>query len=259
MLYATDPPNNRVLIVDASSNAVVGQLQTNGQSLELAFHPAGHRLYLSANAGDLLVYSIDSNYVSQLITTLSGVGAATAVGVDPTGSNLYVVDRGGQRLVIIDTASNTINTIVPLGGFGYGLAFSPNMDRAYVTTSSPSRIIVIDTQTKAIVQTISAGTDARGIAIQNNRAYVANGSGSNTVTVVDLSTGQTVTSIPVGEQPFDVRASIDGKKIYAAAFGFALNGGSTISVIESSSNTVTATIPTGNLPYRIAAGLVPIQ
>ena len=40
----------------------------------------------------------------------------------------------------------------------------------------------------------------------------------NTSTVVDLSTGQTVTSIPVGEQPFDVTASIDGKRIYAAAF-----------------------------------------
>jgi YVTN family beta-propeller protein len=74
--------------------------------------------------------------------------------------------------------------------------------------------------------------------------YVAN-QGSNDVSVVNLTTGEVVDTIDVGEEPYGL-ANV-GTKLYVAN-----TNSDDVSVIDSTTNTVTETIDVGVKPYYVA-------
>ena len=77
------------------------------------------------------------------------------------------------------------------------------------------------------------GASPYGVALVGNTAYVAN-QGTNTVSVINTLTGQTVRSpIVVGSAPTGVVASPDGSYVYVAN-----RTSGTVSVIRTSNNTV---------------------
>jgi YVTN family beta-propeller protein len=75
---------------------------------------------------------------------------------------------------------------------------------------------------------------------------VATGRG-NSVAVVDASSNKLLDMIPVGQRPWGIALTPDGKKLYAA------NGLSNdVSVIDTATDKVTATIKAGDGPWGIA-------
>ncbi len=96
------------------------------------------------------------------------------------------------------------------------------------------------------VGTYPVGTKPHGIAVSadGTRAYVSNtgdfGTPGNTVTVLDLTTGSTVTTITVGTFPQAAVLNPSGTKVYVANYT-----SGTVSVISTASNTVTKTITLG--------------
>ncbi len=79
-------------------------------------------------------------------------------------------------------------------------------------------------------------------------AYISN-SASNTVSVIDTTDNTVKATVNVGNGPWGVAATLDGK-VYVVN-----DQGHTVSVIDIATNTVTATIPVGNNPFGIAANL----
>lgn len=77
-------------------------------------------------------------------------------------------------------------------------------------------------------------------------AYVANLI-SNTVSMVNIPTGQVVNSIPVGPGPIDAAISPDGTQVYVSN-----NAGGDVAVIDTASSTVVATIPVQSFPVGLA-------
>ncbi len=77
-------------------------------------------------------------------------------------------------------------------------------------------------------------------------AYVANNS-DGAVSVIDLATGDTVTTITVGTAPVGVTLNPAGTTAYVSNFG-----SGTVSVIDTASNTATATITVGAEPELLA-------
>jgi len=85
---------------------------------------------------------------------------------------------------------------------------------------------------------------AQGLA-QN--AYIANAN-SGTVSVIDTRTNTVIGSpIPVGDVPWGVAVSPDGRKVYITNI---YSG--TVSVIDTRTNTAVATFPAGHNPYGVA-------
>jgi YVTN family beta-propeller protein len=73
-------------------------------------------------------------------------------------------------------------------------------------------------------------------------AYITNQS-SNTVSVIDTTTDTVIATIPVGQTPFGVAVSPDGRQVYVTnVFS------NTVSVIDTATSTVSATIPVGLPP-----------
>jgi YVTN family beta-propeller protein len=98
----------------------------------------------------------------------------------------------------------------------------------------------------AFVSGVLAGTPTLA---QN--AYITNGGGSGTVSVIDTATGAVTATINVGLYPRGVAVTPDGSKVYITR---AVTGGNSVSVIDTATNAATAiTDPSFDGPLGVAA------
>jgi YVTN family beta-propeller protein len=72
------------------------------------------------------------------------------VAITPNGVRAYVTSPEGA-VTVIDTATNTVLTTIPLAMNFYGLAITPDGTRAYVSNPNNHTISVIDTGTNTVV------------------------------------------------------------------------------------------------------------
>jgi YVTN family beta-propeller protein len=96
---------------------------------------------------------------------------------------------------------------------------------------------------------LALGVDVRP-AEASPFAYVTN-TPSNTVSVIDTATNNVVATVPVGNGPFGVAVTPDGKRAYVANIGFSAFS-NTVSVIDTATNTVVATVTVGFQPIGVA-------
>src|SRR5262245_10939188 len=78
------------------------------------------------------------------------------------------------------------------------------------------------------------------VAQAQTRAYVAGGSPSGSVFVLDTTTNTLVTTIAVGEGTFGIVVTPDGSRVYVAT-----QSASQVAVIDTATNTVVDRIPVG--------------
>lgn len=79
------------------------------------------------------------------------------------------------------------------------------------------------------------------------KAYITN-SNADSVSVVDTSTFQVLSTIPVGTLPRSVALAPDGRYAYVVNHG----GGGSLNVIDTELDSVVSSIPIGALPYALA-------
>jgi phospholipase C len=138
----------------------------------------------------------------------------------------YVPGIVGGNVAILNTATRALVSAITSGTTNpYGVAATPDGSQVWVTESGTNTVSVVPTQGSApnkISGTIVVGIYPHGIAItpDGKTAYVANTGpntgpgGSETVSVIDVST-QTVTgTIDVGEAPQVVTISPDGSLVF---------------------------------------------
>ncbi len=148
----------------------------------------------------------------------------------------YVADRGSNVLVV-NGATNTIVTAIPVSGTPTAVAVTPDGTRLYVTINNLNTVDVISTSTNTLLTTIPVGQGPWQLTITPNgaTAYVANLT-SNDVSAIDTATNTVIATIPVGVHPVSLAVSPDGSRVAVANFGSKV-----VSLISTSSNTVTAT------------------
>jgi len=164
----------------------------------------------------------------------------------------YVPNAGSNDVSVLDLATNTVVTTIPVGTGPQGVAVSPAGTRVYVTNYASSDVSVIDTASNSAVATIPIGPAPSpgllGIAINpaGTRAYVAD-SISGHVTVIDTITNAVVGSVISGSLPYGVAVHPSGARVYVTN-----SGEDTVSVIDPSTHSVLTRIPVRHQPYGIA-------
>jgi YVTN family beta-propeller protein len=150
----------------------------------------------------------------------------------------YVANELSATVSVIDPATNTVVTTIPVGGSPDGIVASPDGSRVYVSNFNDGTVSVIDTAANSVVSTIHVGGAPAHLTISpdGTTVYVPNEFGNN-VTLVDTNTNSVVGSITVGFGPFSVSVTPDGTRAYTGNF---FEG--TISVIDTATNTVVTTI-----------------
>ena len=83
-------------------------------------------------------------------------------------NDLYVIDRAGGTLIVVDTVRHYVRAKLTVGPEPVGIALSPTGDTAYVTISSANEIAVVDVNELRIVEYITVPAHPYAIAVSNN-------------------------------------------------------------------------------------------
>ncbi|KUH97772.1 hypothetical protein AU188_19245 [Mycobacterium sp. IS-3022] len=272
--------NTTVAVVDLNTNTVVDtDAGTPGrQDIQVGPTPhgvavVGNRLYVTHYSSrntvtvvDLDTYTaidLDPDTPGRQDITIEGLEGAYLIAVE---DRLYVSHGFDGAVSVIDTSTNTVTESVSTGG-SYPAAMALDGTRLYVANFGTDTVAVIDTTSNTLVdmdpdisgdQNIGgAGIDQpRGIAVANNKLYVANGNG--TVSVIDLTTNTPVDANPdlEGIQPissgggdfaFLADIAVSGDRIYVSDVN-----NTRVLVIDTSTDTVVDVIGTTHSPWDLA-------
>lgn len=77
---------------------------------------------------------------------------------------MWVSNRGSQSVTVLDAASASILTEIPLPGEPLSITFANDGNHAYVSSPASNRVFVIDVETREMVESLEAGRRPSGIA-----------------------------------------------------------------------------------------------
>jgi YVTN family beta-propeller protein len=163
----------------------------------------------------------------------------------------YVANLGSDTLSVVDTATQSVVTSIPVGDDPDGVAVTPDGTQVYVANFLSDNVSVIDAGTNRVTKTIDVGSGPVGVAVRPDGAlaYVTN-RGSNTVSVINVATNALVTTIAVGAGPNAVAITPNGALAYVTNSFTKAPG--TVSVIDLQTNAVTVTVEVYRNPNRLA-------
>src|ERR1700749_3416058 len=113
----------------------------------------------------------------------------------------YVSNANDSFISVVDTATNTVVSNIPMGGFPDGLAVTPDGKFIYVLSRVNGNVLVISTATEQIVASVPVGGDQGPIVISPNGALAYYGDISGTISVINTATNTLTATISTGPFP----------------------------------------------------------
>jgi YVTN family beta-propeller protein len=131
----------------------------------------------------------------------------------------YIGNIGETKVSVIDTATNSVVTTVPLPESVTGIAVNPAGTRVYAANSM--HLYVIDTATNVVVATVKFGTGIggyAGVAVHpaGTRVYVTSNWNESAIKVIDTQTNTEIATIPTWGSSMGLAVNPDGKRLYVA-------------------------------------------
>jgi YVTN family beta-propeller protein len=169
-VYVPNGTGHYTSVIDTSTNTVIATTPGGEYALGVAINPPGTVVYI-ANRFDHNVFVIDAT-TNSLIATIPVVKYPIGIVVNPMGTRVYVVGGalgeyyngvvGDPQISVIDTATNTVITNIPLSGGGSaGVSITPDGKLLYVARPEDNNVSVIDTAANTVILTISVGNNPR--------------------------------------------------------------------------------------------------
>jgi YVTN family beta-propeller protein len=174
-----------------------------------------------------------------------------AIVLHPDGKHLLVSNNGygRQSVDVVDLTKGRVVSQAVVEKAWLGLALSADGKKVYAGGGLSNSILTFGFERDKIsalepIPVGPAGTDIYpgGLCVAGNRLYVANNL-SNNLSAVDLTTGNILGTVAVGDHPYTCLASPDGSTVYVSVWGAAQ-----IAVIDPQSMIVSGKIPTDDHP-----------
>ncbi len=218
-VWVTNTRQNTVAVYRQSDLSLVKQFPVGAvaHARDVVVDAARNRAYVSASGEDFIAV-FDSRTLEQLpnITIASGVRGEkfvpTSLDLDPQTGKLYTASLATPEAAVIDTASNTVEKVIPLvnARSAIGVAWNPVGKRLLVVSQGSDNLLIVDPETGTIDHDVYVGAGALNVSYEPTRrlAYVTN-RGADTVTVVD-DNGRIVANLAGGSFPNHVSKGADG-------------------------------------------------
>lgn len=188
-----------------------------------------------------------------LATLPTGAGPHEVV-LSSDGRRAVVTDYGAQQagrsLTVIDVVGLKVERTIPLDDFPrpHGIVFLPGDTTVAVTSEAARAVVVVDVRSGTVVKVAStgqAGSHMVGVASDGRRAWTGD-IGSNTVTELDLVTGEMKRHIDVPAQPEAINVTPDGGEAWVGS-----NATGRVSVVDTRSGAVATAGEGFGWPYRM--------
>lgn len=240
-LYVSNSPNialpnsGKVTIINTATNLVVASIPAFEIPHALVVSPDGSRLYVAnqiqsspGTAGSVNLFII--NTANNAVMNTIGLGYSPccalnplSVCISPDGTRVYVSKYHSNTVSVINTSTNAVIAVVPVGNNPSGMAISPDGSKIYVTNTGQNTVFVINTATNAVDATMVVGTAPHGIDLSpdGSQLYVAN-TGSNNVSVINTANYSLIATILVGTNPHALGNFITGPTCPGAPVTFTI-------------------------------------
>lgn len=210
-LYVTHPESGQLTILDGQALKVPRVIDLTGAPFGVAASADG-RVFVSDWNRNLLVVLDESGAKLAEI----GVGRAPAhVVVSAASKRVFVANREGDSVSVIDTERLTVVATVGVGHAPFALAVSPGGDRLYVANAQSSDLWVFSTESLERLGAVQVGAMPYGIAVgpAGDRILVANQQ-SGSVFIIDAASLVVTHRVKVGRYPENVVILPNGSRAY---------------------------------------------
>jgi DNA-binding beta-propeller fold protein YncE len=217
-LYIAHMNADQLVVFDTSKRQVVANLDGFKRVHGVTVAPEIHRLYASVT-GNHQVVAVDT----ESLKTLGTAGPITypdGLAYAPKQNKVFVSDEHGGVDAVIDVATNTLITNIPLGGGAGNTVYDSVAGHILVAVHGVNLLAVIDPARNQIINRIPLPgiKNPHGIALDTGDriAFIA-GEENHSLAMVDLRTMKVLSTYQVGDDP-DVLAYDPGlKRLYVSA------------------------------------------
>jgi YVTN family beta-propeller protein len=200
LLLVTVYGENRVAFIDTATQSVVATAAVP-KPHTLAISPDGKVAYVTVQEpGHFGLARIDVPARSVVRTLpLEKTPRDGEFGYD--GKMFYFTQAGLNSVAVLDPASDKIVAEIPTGVSPHFVGYPRNSAFGMVVVQGPGELLLFDPATNAPVRSVAVGKQPHWATASGDgkKAFVTN-EGSNDVTMVDLTSGQT-TTVAVGVAP----------------------------------------------------------
>ena len=229
--YAAVPSGPHVVILDATTFKEKGKIESeffrssraNGSASPhgMALTTDGSKLYVGLENADIpgiVVYDTRANKVVRKIDVVLRGGHFLAI--QPKTDKLYYPMREDNRVLVVDTRTDTITKIIPIEGGPVGVGFAPNGE-VWIHNDRDGAVHVIDGRKDEVVKVLKGlGEGAGRMAVSADGRWAASThSTTQDVAVIDASTKTVAATVKIGRGPGFPVFSPDSTKLYVMNSG----------------------------------------
>lgn len=173
-VYVTNSLSNSVSVIDVVSNTVsatipVGSyprgIKAHGSDIYVAIY--GDENYTGGNS----IWVIDSTTDTVTTTIASPYNTDGPRGVNVLGSEIYIANFRSNNVSVLDTNTNTISYVIPVGTGPRGVVGLGT--KVYIENFEDGTISVIDTTSHSVTETLQVGHSPSGMAVDNTDIYIS--------------------------------------------------------------------------------------
>jgi len=195
-VYAAHGGNRSLMIVDADSGKVLGQVEV-GDMAGSAIDPVTGRVF-TGNGNDRSVSEVDPVAMTEL-RNVDLPGNVDGIVYDPAGSKIYADEDDGTHIYVIDAKTlKQVGSIDLPGHKPESLAIATASHKLYQNIANLSEVVVIDLKSGAIVQTIPTPEIKNNHPLEYDQAFnrIIVGGANGVLASYDTS-GKLLDKIPV--------------------------------------------------------------
>jgi YVTN family beta-propeller protein len=203
-----------IVVIDTATATVTKFISTRANVGALTFTADGSTVYAShylSSEGPTGIDVIDSA-TGAVTAKIGDENYSEGLVVSPDAATLFVAQRDADSVAVVDTASNTVTSTIPLGGTPNGGILNPDGTAVYYCVNGTS-IDVVDLASRSITRALAlpcGPDDSLAFAPDPNTLYA----------VLGRSGGVSVIDVPTGTVTGSVKPSRDGLKNPVAAAAF---------------------------------------
>jgi YVTN family beta-propeller protein len=175
---------------------------------------------------------------------------------DPARGRVYVTDRAGDSIAVVDVLSHEVVDRVPVGREPHYAALSPDGTRLYVAVTGENALAIVDPESLELLTRLPVGNRPMGVAVSSDgsRVFVANDE-DDTIAVIDPVRQRRMArplSVPTGVYG-GLALSNDGTTLLSGTLGHASITAITLSTRTVNEIPLGTTAEDGQTPHNLLA------